>query len=78
MGARVREVVGHSATIAPSRRYHFADQTVPIVTISRYQFPVYLSSVIRCFIFILLIIRPCRPLIPLCDRVAAVNNPLTA
>ena len=38
MGAWVREVVGHSAPIAPSRRYHFAGQTALIVTAYRYHF----------------------------------------
>ena len=38
MGAWVREVADHSATIAPSRRYHFAGQTAPIRTTHRYHF----------------------------------------
>ena len=41
--AWVREVVGHSATIAPSRRYHFAGQTALIVTAYRYHVAAYLS-----------------------------------
>ena len=41
--AWVPEVVGHSATIAPSRRYHFAGQTALIVTAYRYHVAAYLS-----------------------------------
>jgi len=41
--AWVPEVVGHSATIAPSRRYHFADQTAPVEPAHRYHVAAYLS-----------------------------------
>ena len=41
--ARVREVVGQTCLPATISRYHFADQTAPIVTTYRYHFPAYLS-----------------------------------
>ena len=76
MDAWVREVVGHSATIAPSRRYHFATKPLPLwpsigTTMSITVCP---ALVIRCFVFLLLIIRPCRPLILLCAWPVAVKD----
>ena len=65
--ARVREVVDHLARMRAVHRYHFATKPLPLwpsigTTMSITVCP---ALVIRCFIFILLIIRPCRPLIPL-------------
>ena len=77
MGARVREVVDQTYLPATIPRYHFVAKPPPlrppIGTTLPLAYPT--SSMLRIHSAV---IRLYQPLIPSCDRVAAVNNPLTA